>query len=235
MICDQAYVLDVKPFQETSAIVQVFSAKLGRYSVVFRNVYGQAKKSQQLRSYLQTANMIELSYSSNSSAMPLVFHADLIKSAAIPTSKNYLLLSYINELLLKLLPEHLALEDIFNTYAKILPNIVQGDEVEQSLRQFEWSFLQELDSQTDWYYCVGSGAEIMADQTYQFQLGQGFKQCHDADAYRILGADIIAVRESDFSNAEVVKAAKWIFRQLIKQQLGSKKLRSREAYLALYS
>lgn len=235
MICDQAYVLNVKAFQETNAIVQLFSAKNGRYSAVFKNVYGQTKKSQQLRSCLQTASLLELSYPSSVASMPNIFNTDLVKNHTSVSSKNFLLLSYINELLLKLLPEYLAVNTVFDCYAQVLPNILQGHAVEKHLRQFEWVFLQEIDSHTDWYYCSDSGEEITLGKNYQFQLGVGFRKSFETDKEAILGAHIIAIRQHEFDNIDTLKAAKLIFRQLIKQLMGTKTLYSREAYLALYA
>lgn len=235
MICDQAYVLDVKAFQEAHARVQLFSDTFGRYTAIFKNVYSQSKKSQQLRSYLQTANIIELSYPSSSVSMPVVFNADLIKNAPVLSSKNYLLLSYINELLLKLLPERIAIDAIFNSYTQVLPNIVQGCDIEQNLRLFEWSFLQELDAQTDWYYCVETGDEILKEKLYQFSLGSGFSSKLNSYNEGIPGSAIIDIGQGDFKDSLTNQYAKKIFRILIKQLLGQQTLKSREAYLALYT
>jgi DNA repair protein RecO (recombination protein O) len=234
---DQAYVLSVRPYRENSALVKLFSERSGVISAVARSVYQSGHNAQRQRSALQLANRLEVSYKPSQSLYS-IYSIDLLQPFKAANTKNFVLLSYINELLARLLPEGAELTELYSLYTSIIDELSLDTIDEALLRRFEFFLLNELGFDFDWYSCAETGSVIEESSYYAFFNGRGFIRDESEQALvakLFSGVDILAMAEANFSQMATQKAAKKLFRQLIAEHLGQKPLRSRELYKALFN
>lgn len=232
--CDDALVLEVKPYKETSALVNFFTKNSGVVRCLVKNVYSKSVTSQELRTVLQTARLVEILYRP-SAGLQTVYRVDLLLSPEQVDTKSYVLLSYLNELLIKLLPQGAACEPLFEFYSRIIKNLSENSIDERVLRQFEFILLHELGFEFDWYTTFDTEEEISPVGQYEFVLDRGFREVQKHTPSAVLGENILSIVDNRFNSPDVQVLAKKLFRRLIQQQLGSKELKSRAMYLQLFS
>ena len=234
-IFDQAYVLDSKAYRETSALIKFFSKQSGICSGVLRQVYQKTKRAQQQRSLLQLGNELSLEYAC-SGELKTIYAIDSISALSVLNTKQYVLVSYLNELLLALLPQNTPNEHLYQVYHNTLLAIEHRPEDERSLRYFEFHLLNEMGFVFDWLHCYKTGAMIHKDEYYHFDAQNGFAMIdkNKSGLMEIHGADIVAIHRGDFATEGRIHYAKRIFRRLIQGQLGSRELKTRQLYLEMF-
>lgn len=232
--CDEALVLEVKPYKETSALVNFFTRQAGVVRCLVRNVYAKSAASQELRTALQTARLVEILYRP-SSGLQTVYRVDLLFSPERIDTKNYVILSYLNELLVKLLPQGAACEELFEPYELIIRNLAEDSIDEAVLRQFEYVLLHELGFDFDWYSTFDSEEDIKPRSYYELVSDKGFREVKKDNQVTISGENILSIAGNCYEKPEVQVVAKKIFRRLIQQHLSGRELKSRAMYLQLFS
>jgi DNA repair protein RecO (recombination protein O) len=234
---EQAYVLESKPYRESSALVRLFSQESGVFAGVLKGVYQPGRKAQQLRAALQFAAKVDVQYQfAVQQGLVKIYQLDLLHSAPQPNPKAYLYVSYLNELLRKLIPEGANVARLFLVYEQLVAELLQAndDVAEVFLRRFEYHLLQEIGLEFDWQQCYRSGAEITACGHYSFDIDHGFAAFTEASPQSIRGSDIISIYAGDFSELACRQQAKRIFRRLIQKQLGGRSLQTRALYRELF-
>jgi DNA repair protein RecO (recombination protein O) len=148
------------------------------------------------------------------------------------TAKHLFSGFYLNELLVRLLPELDAHPEIYSLYEQSLQALSAQQDLEPILRVFEFQLLQELGYGIDFEADAKSGDVIGAHSNYCLDPSQGVYVAH-ADVplnFQFSGAHINAIAQRDFALPEVKQTAKRISRILLKPLLGSKPLMSRELF-----
>jgi DNA repair protein RecO (recombination protein O) len=148
------------------------------------------------------------------------------------TAKHLFSGFYLNELLVRLLPELDAHPEIYSLYEQSLQALSARQDLEPVLRVFEFQLLQELGYGIDFETDAKSGDAISAQVNYCLDPSQGVYVAH-ADVplnFQFCGAHINAIAQHDFSLPDVKQTAKRISRILLKPLLGSKPLMSRELF-----
>lgn len=220
-----AFVLYVKPYQETSALVETFCRDQGRVGMVFRRVRGTKSTKGAL---LQPFQPLWLNYSG---------HHELRSGRQLePRGPSVWLTGaalisglYLNELLVRLLHRDDPHPGLFDAYESTLQALATC-EVEPCLRQFERRLLAELGYEIN-FDEDADGAPLQGGSRYRFLPEAGFI-LHQGGALQegYDGSDLLAIGASCYDEAAVRRTAKRLFRQALAVHLGSKPLMSRALF-----
>lgn len=221
-----AFMLHRKPYRETSALVYLFSQTHGRLSCVAKGV--QRPKSQ-WRGLLQPFVPIQISFSGRGELKNLT----QVDAAGIPYSlsgtRSFCAL-YVNELLSRCLLNDEAMPLVFDAYVKTL-TALRDQDLEKTLREFEWCLLDEMGYGIDFLHDAQTGAAIESAQMYQFQVEYGFTQ-QDAVFNQTVtfSGEVILRLQQHCWDVETLSAAKQIFRVALKSIIGDKPLKSKALF-----
>lgn len=231
------FVLHSRPYRETSALVDVFTADYGRVSLVYRGTKsskGVTAKGRLLQPF-QPLNL--LWYGDRELKTGRDVEAD--GAAFFFTGTLLYTALYLNELLQRLLFKEDPHPELFRHYRYTLQQLLQVGaaatvDVEILLRHFEWGLLTDL------------GYEIAMDRDSAYRsIDPDLKYRYDADAgfvavQRVLdpaqqklcfrGADLLAMAAQAWQTPGVLPAAKRLMRMALAPHLGDKPLKSRELF-----
>jgi len=134
---------------------------------------------------------------------------------------------YLNELLVRLLGEHISCESLFFQYRISLEALLIKDPIEKTLRAFEFSLLEELGLSLDF-------SPVFQNQCPSFYYldEDGFVPALTKLALtRYNSTHLQAIAQHDLSCSEVQYSFKMLMRQIINQLLGNKPLNSRKLFM----
>ncbi len=227
-----AFVLHSRPYRDTSALVELFTAEHGRLSVVARGARRQGKKggrggllqpfvpllaSFSGRAELKTLGALE------SAGPPLVLAGERVFSGL-----------YVNELLVRLLHRHDPHPQLFAAYSDALRALAGDAEQDTVLRPFELLLLRELGYTLALDVDGQSGAAIDPGAHYQFHPEQGLVAVAGAAPRGVAtyaGGDLLLLAAGDFGGPARA-TAKYLLREVLRHHLGDAPLRSRELFRA---
>src|ERR1051326_3923159 len=112
---EPSYLLSVRPYRETSALVEALTRGYGRIGVVARGARGPKSR---LRGVLQPFRRVLLSWSERGELGTL--SAAELEGGVPPDGEAVLSGWYLNELLLRLLPRRDPHPEVFDDYAAAL-------------------------------------------------------------------------------------------------------------------
>jgi len=142
---------------------------------------------------------------------------------------------YINELLTRLLLSHVEHKQLYLAYQDTLAALQGKADLQLLLRQFELCLLSELGYGINLELDCQSQQPIEEGLSYHFTPDVGFqalseKAQHNSDKV-FLGSHILALREHDLADEEVVRTAKRLLRTALAAHLGGKPLNSRSLFV----
>lgn len=146
---------------------------------------------------------------------------------------------YLNELILRLLPQAEVCTEAFALYEFCLARLWTATTVshaEQHLRRFEFELLQDLGYGLD-FNCSVDGEPLLAQQRYRFEAERGFVRLPGSAAKSVgtsgevfNGQDLICIGRGDYASEATTRAAKYLARKVISPLLGGRPLKSRELF-----
>ena len=162
---DDCFLLHHRPHGETSLIVDVFTKKNGKMSVIAK---GAKKPKSKFFGYLAPFTKLKITYTGRSELKTLTnIDRDFSVSTNSLSKTSYSLL-YINELLIRLLPKDAVHEDLFFLYESFLSKIYSGENIELTLRSFELDMLEMLGYGLDFETDIDKNQPIDIDKNYSF-------------------------------------------------------------------
>jgi len=240
------YVLNRRAYQETSLIVDVFSLEHGRLSVVAK---GAMRSKKNWSALLQAFQPLLMSWTGRSTLKTL--KSLDVPSAPLPLTSKYLYCAYyLNELVIKLVPEFEVNASIFSSYVSALDALNEQKYVEAILRKFELELLIALGLAPDFCFDA-SGHEICENSVYGFKTQHGFERVPDhryqngSDGYGLLlieGRNIARLYQSTsesgadssvilkIENRDFYRQSKALMRILIDRALGGREIKTRELF-----
>ncbi|CAA0083156.1 DNA repair protein RecO [BD1-7 clade bacterium] len=239
LIKDRGYLLHLRQYRETSAIISVFSAEHGVIAGVLKGVSASNRSGQQLRGALQPANELDVLWL-NRSGLKTIRQVQPFRpqSQQIAATRNYLCISYLNELTLKLLAEDQPHAFLFELYEQVLKGLLVSQaltDFERLLRIYESALLIELGEMPDFTEdCDGNA--VVIDKMYSLIAGQGLRMCHEVPTTEtaLTGHQALALSESfntrEWQTPDIAQLAKQVCRYLIDHALHGKTLKSRQLY-----
>ena len=236
-----AYILHQRPYSDSRMIVDFFSEHEGRLSGLLRQ--GKTRRKPHA---LEPTTQVLLSWVGRSELKTITTY-EISQTLILPHGKALFCGLYLNELIMRLLPQGESSPRVFAAYGECIKALA-SDEVplELALRAFEQVLLEEIGYGFDFeqafsYVAEGSlqsGCAVVSDKTYVYRPGVGFIEAepkpNNVKCYTGQQLLQLAAREHLQQDAPVdlLRAAKTLFRQAIQHHLGGKPLKSRELFTA---
>jgi DNA repair protein RecO (recombination protein O) len=221
-----AFVLHRRPYRETSYIVDFFSLEEGRVSAVAKGV--KNSKSDK-KSLLQPFQALRLQLAGKSELKNLR-HVESTAASLIFPGKALFCAMYVNELVNRIMPSGLASDGLFHAYTIALTALSSSPDLELTLREFEFSLLEEMGLLPDFTFDLQNDKPIVETATYYLHPELGFYAAPDNRQARAFpGAALLNLANGEFDDVGK-KVAKVLCRDLLKPLIGDKPLKSRELF-----
>ncbi|MDO2949494.1 DNA repair protein RecO [Aeromonas simiae] len=224
-----AFVIHARPYRETSQLVEVFSAELGRLSLIAK---GSRAARSPLKGMLQPFARLSLSWRGRGDLKTLT-RAEPLGLPRRLTGDRLFYGLYLNELVYYLLESGSPFPDVFEAYAEALTLLVDTPVPELPLRRFEFLLLEALGYAVDFVTAADDDSPIRTDLLYGFERELGFvaRERTPDPANLFLGAHLHAFAEHRFDSPAILQAAKRFSRLALQPYLGQRRLKSRELFL----
>ncbi len=225
-----AYILHSRPYRDSSALLEVFTAEQGRISLVARGAR-RRRRGGSPGALLQLFSPLLLSFSGRSEMKNLI----ATEAAGLPIHlRGDRLFSgmYLNELLVRLLHRHDPHPQIFAAYSQALLSLVDTDDLDAVLRPFEYLLLDELGYGLSLTVEGHSAEPIRAECWYHFHSEFGLVRCAcpgSATQPVFSGNDLLAMAAGQWSDA-VRLPARRLLRLALACYLGEEPLHSRALF-----
>lgn len=220
-----AFLLHQRPYGNTSVMAEMFTLDNGRISVIAK---GAKKPKSKFFGVLSPFSKLRITYRGKSELKTLT-NVDKEDIFSDSFSKLSYTLLYINELLIKILPQGAPQKELFNHYDKFLLEIKTSNEIDLILRRFEIDLLQMLGYGINFINEVDSGQSIDADKLYNFVPELGFRESPNGI---FNGKEIISISKLDFENINK-KKFKSLTTMAIGYSLDGGDLKSRQIFKTL--
>jgi DNA repair protein RecO (recombination protein O) len=222
------YVLHLRPYRESSALLEVYTRDHGRVGLVARGV--RSPKSRQ-RGELQLFRPLKLSWSARGELGTLTA---VESDGAVPGLRGAALYSgfYLNELLVRLLARHDPHPALYALYESGLQRLAAEAYVEPVLRLFEKRLLEEIGYGLLLDCEAQDGEPIEPQRYYDYHLESGPVAVTDAAApgFIFRGESLLALARGALTTAQALHDAKRLMRAALNLYLGGKALKSRELF-----
>lgn len=221
---EPALILHVRPYQESSAIVQMLTLGQGRLAGVLRGY--RSKKNGQVA--LQPFSVGTVSW---------VGRSDLVTIQKFE-SHHFISLQgdalyagfYVLELLTRLLRERAQDPQIFAAAMAVLEALEEDDPLQPTLRTFELELLQQLGYGVDF---SAQGQPLDDNTQYRFEAQSGFHAVQGPSrqgSRQYSGQVLNQIAARSFSAPATQDAAKALMRVALAPLLGDKPLTSRKMF-----
>lgn len=217
---EPAWVLSLRPYRETSALVELFARGAGRVGLVARGVRSARARN---RGLLQPFQPLLVSFSDRGelgtlgalepAGAPVALHGEAVFSGW-----------YLNELVLRLLPRRDPHPRLFEHYGEALAGL---DGSGASLRLFEKRLLTELG------YGLQLPDPVEPDAWYRFDAEQGGLRLAEPGPSSYRGASLRALADESLGTPEALRDARRLLRAALGPHLGDRKLRTPELLRSL--
>jgi DNA repair protein RecO (recombination protein O) len=224
-----AYILHTRPYRDTSLLIDFLTPDYGRVTAVARGVRKTKTPKRQL---LNPFSRLLICWQGKTDMKLLTsFESD---NHFLTLTANHLYSGfYLNELLVRLLPEMDRHNGLYFSYEQCLEALQRGEAIEPLLREFEFRLLAELGYAVDFTQDVRGDCAIQPQGLYECHIQEGFfSAAPDVPAQFLLkGKWLLDIAASDYSHEETRLAAKYLARRMLKPLLGARPLKSRELFI----
>jgi len=226
-----AFILHHRPFRDTSQILDILSREHGKLSLVARGSRGPKSR---LRGVLRPFMPLAMSWVQRSDLGTLTgaeLHGAPLRLIGDALLSGY----YINELLLHFLHRHDPQPEIFDIYVRAIEALGAAEDIAPCLRRFEIELLGVLGYALNLDHEADSLEPLQAGLWYEYRFEQGAVRVARSDGQLVFaGAVLTAIAERRFEEADVLRAANRLLREVIGFHLGGKELKSRKVLIELH-
>ena len=166
-VTSEAWVLHARNWRDTSLLAELLTVSHGRIAAV---VKGGRKR----RIPLQPLMPLQISWTGRSNLKTILNYEEA--GSVIDCQGRSLLASlYVNELLVRLLPDCDPCPGIYSIYSLLLPQLAvrNGRHWQRTLRHFEFQLFGELGYGIDFRYEAQGGNRIEPDRDYLLDIDDG--------------------------------------------------------------
>ena len=217
-----AFLIHRRMYQGNSLLLDFFTKDFGKIRLIARG----ARNS---KTSLQMFQCLSISYKGKGELKSLS-QWEIADQPRRLLGDDLILAIYINELILRLLPEGDEHVEIFESYWAFISNLntLALNEKEYALRKFENQLLDDLGYGID-FSCDIDGLAIDKDLQYDFIEYQGFTITNKG---LFNGKMLLQLSNSDevIANAKELSILKKMNRKRLKSLLGNKPLKSKELF-----
>jgi len=225
-----AYILHTRPYRDTSLLIDFLTPDFGRVTAVSRGVRKNKTPKRQL---LNPFNRLLVCWQGKTDMKLLTsFESD---NHFLTLTANHLYSGfYLNELLVRLLPEMDGHNGLYFAYEQSLNALQNKDDIEPLLREFEFRLLAELGYGLDFSADARNDCAIEAQGFYECHVQEGFfrAESYVPEQFLLKGEWLLAIAAGDYSDSATRLAAKHLSRRLLKPLLGSRPLNSRQLFVS---
>ncbi len=226
----KAYVLHTRNYRESSQLVDLFSLDFGRLRAVAKGNRGKRKSGGH---QLQAFSPLSLSWRGKGDLKNLTAVETVGNPPSLQGEKLYIGL-YLNELLVRLLPEYAPHTRLFECYAELVVQLGIHYDAEPLLRRFELLLLEEMGYGFDLTHEIIENRPITATEYYHFSPDQGFIRIDSisegSKESGFQGKCLLAMAADNYQSTEVRRCAKRLLRIALHAQLGERPLLSRQLF-----
>jgi len=225
---EPGYVLHTYPYMETSLIVEAFTRRFGRVSLLAR---GARRPRSAMRGVLLAFHPLRLGWS-GSSDLATLMQAEWAGGLRQLYGRGLMCGFYLNELILRLLPREDPHEALFDAYAETIARLSLNEPVSATLRTFEKRLLAELGYAPLFDRDAATGAPIEPGGSYAYEPDRGPVRSARGD-FLVRGQTLLDLAADDYSRAETRDEARYLMRALIGQRLHGQVLHTRSVLMEL--
>ena len=218
-----SFIIHSRHFSETSMIYDVLTDSNGLISIIAKGI----KKKKDGYS-MQPFKEVQLSFTK--AKLPLLTKHEVLNSYS-EISKKYMLAGlYFNELIYKFIPKNEPLPFLFQLYKDQLIFMTNSNShnLYMYLLRFEYLFLKEIGYEINLAY---QNKYIINNKIkYYYRFGEGFKELDSSKDPRTIvsGEDLEKLIYKKFEEIVDVKNFRFISKEIIKENLGDKNIKSYE-------
>ena len=225
VVGESAYLLHARAYRETSGLLEILTERYGRVSCVGRGLRGRRRSA-------LPVPFVRMRVGFGGRSALLNWNGYEVESTYALEGRALFSGLYLNELMLRVLRNDDPHPSLFFGYERTLVDLCAGGDVEVPLRRFEKLLLRECGYEVTFDADAESGEEIDPAATYRFTPDLGFIRCEEeADGSRtFLGATLLAIRDDDYADVHVRRAAKRVLRRALEPHVGERPLVSRELF-----
>lgn len=224
---ESGWLLQVRPWRDTSLLIEGLSRDYGRVGLVARGVRGPRGR---WRGLLQPFHPLLLSWSGRGELATL--------SGAEPAGPAYTLRGetllagyYANELLLRLLARNDPHPELFDAYTRVIAGLQPGGE-QAALRIFEKRLLDALGYGLSLHHTADTGEPVDAGLRYRFDPVRG-PLAGTGGNTDVGGSTLLALAGEAFDDPVQLREARGILRNALDAHLGSRPMRTREMLVTM--
>ena len=225
---EQGYVLHTYPYKETSLIVEAFTHRHGRVSLLAR---GARRPRSAMRGVLLAFHPLRLGWS-GSAELSNLMQAEWGGALQPLAGRGLMCGFYLNELILRLLPREDPHESLFDAYAGVLAALSAGGNLFALLRGFEKRLLAELGYALQLEHDAQTGAPIDPARSYVYEPDRGPVPALSGDML-VKGQTLLDVAADHYGNPQTRDEARSLMRTLIAQRLHGQVLHTRTVLMEL--
>ncbi len=214
-----AFILQHRPYRETSLLLEVFTRDFGIVSMLAKGV---RKEKSKMAGLLLPFSALKLSFIDKTD-LKILTQAEYVHSYPLQRLALYCGF-YVNELVQVFVHKYDPHPEVFTCYERCLGSLLSGDAVEQALRYFELDLLQEAGYAIP-FEVEGSGEPIELQQRYNFVAD--FGMVADKQGL-ILGECLLLMAARATLAGQHLLEAKWLLRKMLDGHLQGRPLKSRE-------
>nr|VFJ66205.1 MAG: DNA repair protein RecO (recombination protein O) [Candidatus Kentron sp. FM]VFJ66286.1 MAG: DNA repair protein RecO (recombination protein O) [Candidatus Kentron sp. FM]VFK09247.1 MAG: DNA repair protein RecO (recombination protein O) [Candidatus Kentron sp. FM] len=230
---ESAFVLNRRPYRETSLLVEAFTEKSGRVGLVAK---GARRGKMPLAAVLEPFRPLLLSWRGSGEIFTLTL-AESDESPRLPRILPAKSGFYVNELLLRLLHRNDPYPGLFENYRQVLQRILSPEQEQPALRIFEKRLLAAIGYGLSLDRDADSGLPVVPEKNYRYRAERGFVEHDSSDVYIsqgstniVRGSTLIALDRETLRESEQLREAKYLMRAVLRGCLGQKPLASRMLY-----
>lgn len=226
-----AFILHHRPFRDTSQILDVLTRDHGKVAVVARGSRGSKSR---LAGVLRPFLPLRVSWVAKSDLGTLT-GAEAAGAPANLRGDALLSAYYVNELMLHFLHRHDPQPEIYELYTEVIQSLGSTDNVASSLRGFELELLGLLGYAVSLDQEAGTHQDVEPARNYEYRVEQGPVPVDRTEGPLVFdGATLLAIGAGEFDDANVLRGANRLLREIIAHHLGGKELRSRKVLLEVH-
>lgn len=217
-----AWVLHLRPWRETSALVELFTHEHGRIAAIARGLRGP--RQQPLRAALQAFTPLRIAFHQSGELATL--GAVEATAAALPLAGDAVLAGlYLNELLLRLTARGDPCAALFVRYSAALDELAHAGALAWALRRFERDLLAELG------YALAcdrdeDGEPLDPQAGYWVDPERGACRAAPGQEGDVHGAALLALAHDRVPDAAALRSLRRLLRNHIGRLLDGRPLRS---------
>ena len=225
-----AYVLHSRPYRDTSALLEVFTAEHGRLTLVAKGARRTSKKRGSGVVPQPFAPLL-VSYTGRSELKTLTGNESAGAAIVLRGERLYSGM-YLNELLVRLLHRFDPHPQLFAAYAEALNALARANiPLDGVLRRFELILLDELGYRIQFDMEGQAQRPVLEGCCYQYDPAAGLSLSSDgmSGQNQFRGVELLAMARGEFDGSARL-AARRLLRQALSIHLGERPLNSRERF-----